>query len=241
MIRRLFRWALYLFIILVVLAVAGILLLDTAAKNVAESQIRAELGMDAKIGKFTVGLASPTITIEEITLFNKAEFGGAPFVNMPELHVEYDRDALALGKVRLKLVRLNIEEVHVVEDQYGNTNVEALQKQQEKASAGSTNKTEAPMKFEGIETLNLTIKKARFTSAKRPKMNREINFNIENEIFRNIKNEKDLEAIAMTLALRKGASFLIESALASPDVFLKGVTNAPAESRKLLESLLPRK
>lgn len=241
MIRRLFRWGLYLFIIVVVLAVAGILLLDTAAKNVAESKVRSELGMDVKIGKFAVGLASPTVTIEQFTLFNKAEFGGAPFIKMPELHVEYDRDALALGKLKLKLVRLNLEEIHIIEDQYGNTNIEALEKQAEKTSGTSTNKSDPPVKFEGIDTLNLTIKKAKFTSAKNPKSNRDINFNIENEIFRNIKSEKDLQAVAMTLALRKGASFLLESALSSPDLLLKGATNAPGDARKLLESLIPRK
>ena len=38
--RRLFRWALYLFILLVVLFVAGILLLNTIVKQIMESRLR---------------------------------------------------------------------------------------------------------------------------------------------------------------------------------------------------------
>ena len=54
MIKRLFKWALYLFIILVVLLVAGILLLDTIAKEYLQSRLRAETGMDVKIGKVDI-------------------------------------------------------------------------------------------------------------------------------------------------------------------------------------------
>jgi len=59
LIRRLFRWALYLFILLVVLIVAAILSLDTIAKQVVQSRLRAETGMDVKIGKMDIGLATP--------------------------------------------------------------------------------------------------------------------------------------------------------------------------------------
>ena len=48
--RRLIRWALYLFIVLVVLIVAAVLLLNTIVKQVVESRMRARTGMDTRIG-----------------------------------------------------------------------------------------------------------------------------------------------------------------------------------------------
>src|SRR6185436_3175625 len=161
--RRLFRWALYAFIMVVVLIVAGVLLLDTMAKSLVESRIRAETGMDVKIGKLVIGLASPTITVEEFKLYNTSEFGGSPFVEMPELHLEYDREALYSGKLHLKLARLNLAEVYVIENKDGKSNVQELQKKQPKPSNISTNKTSGPpLEFLGIDTLNVTISKAKF-------------------------------------------------------------------------------
>src|SRR4051794_7978843 len=86
-IKRLFRWALYLFIIFIVLVVAGVLLLDRIAREIAESRIRAETGMGVKIGKLSIGLLTPTVTIENFKMYNTAEFGGSQCLDIPELHV----------------------------------------------------------------------------------------------------------------------------------------------------------
>src|SRR3954468_6583288 len=127
-IRRLFRWALYLFIIFVVLVVAAVLLLDTIAREIAQNRIRAETGMGVKIGKLSIGLLTPTVTIENLKLYNTAEFGGAQCLDIPELHVEYDVQAARAGKMHLKLVRFNMAEVDVLQDKKGHTNFDQLQK-----------------------------------------------------------------------------------------------------------------
>lgn len=69
LIRRLFRWALYLFIVAVVLVVAAVLLLNTIVKQVVQSRLRSETGMDVKIGKMDIGLSTPTIAIEDFKVF----------------------------------------------------------------------------------------------------------------------------------------------------------------------------
>jgi hypothetical protein len=125
-IRRLFRFALYLFIVFVVLVVAGILLLDTIAKEIMQSRIRAETGMGAKIGKVSIGLLSPTVTVENFKLYNTPEFGGSQCLDVPELHVEYDVRAARTGKIHLKLVRFNLAEVDVLQDKRGHSNFDQL-------------------------------------------------------------------------------------------------------------------
>ena len=126
--KRLIRAALYLFIILVVLAVAAVLLLNTIVKQVVESRMCAGTGMETRIGLIDVGLLSPTITIENFKLNNTPDFGGSVFIEMPELHLEYHPRAIRSGKLHFKLVRLDLEEVAVVQDKKGRSNVQDLQK-----------------------------------------------------------------------------------------------------------------
>src|ERR1700728_4638923 len=108
--RRLFRLALFLFIVVVVLVVAGLLLLNTIVKQVIESRLRQATGMDVRVGLVDVSILSPTITFENFKIYNTADFGGSIFIDMPELHLEYDPWALRAGNLHFKLVRLNLAE-----------------------------------------------------------------------------------------------------------------------------------
>ena len=92
--KTLWRWAFRLLILLIVLVVAGVLLLDPITREIIKYQIRKRTGLEAKIGRLSIGLFSPTITAENVVLYNSAEFGGSPLFEMPELFIEYDRAAL---------------------------------------------------------------------------------------------------------------------------------------------------
>jgi uncharacterized protein involved in outer membrane biogenesis len=199
--KRLLRWALYLFVVVVVLLAAGILLLDRIAKEVVQSAIRSQTGLDAKIEKVTVGLATPTFTIEGLTLYNTAEFGGSPMLNVPEFHVEYDRDAIFSRNLHLKLVRLNISEVDVVKNKQGRENFQALQDKNRVSLSDAKSRT-AGFTFTGIDTLNLTLGKLRISSLDAPNRRQEISFGIENQVFHNIKSEADLGGVGVLLAAR---------------------------------------
>ena len=197
--KRLFRWAFYGMILMLVCIVAGVLLLDTAAKAMLEGKIRADSGMDVKIGKLTIGLLSPTLRIEEFTLYNTAEFGGSPLIKMPELFVEYDLPLLKKQQVHLKLLRVNLEQVSIIQDKRARYNVGALQP---KKMAGANKRFE----FTGIDTLNLTIQTVRFGSLESPGQDRQVDFNIKNQQFHNLKSEKDIQAVALALAAKGGSS-----------------------------------
>src|ERR1043165_2628752 len=172
MIRRLFRWALYLFIIFVVLIVAAVLLFDSMVRSIVEHRVRSQTGMDVKIGKFSVGFFSPTITIENFKLYNTAEFGGGEFLDLPELHIVYDRTAFRSGKLHLKLVRVNLAEIHLVESKDGRRNFETLLNAKTIAAGsglglGGSNHL-AHMEFGGIDMANVTIDRSRYTSFRQP-------------------------------------------------------------------------
>lgn len=248
--KKILRWLICISGAVILLVVAGILLLDTIAKSVAERRVRTETGMDTKIGKFTVGLRSSTIHIENFVLKNTAEFGGDTFVEMPELFLDYDREALRSGKLRLKLVRIDIAKVHVVENKDGKRNVDELQKHQRKSESprGTTGKSphknEPPFVFDGIETLDVTLKTAQFTNLKNPTQNLEHDLGIRHEMFKNLKTEKDFQTAAALLTLKAGAGLLLSGEVTNPLTLLLGGSTAGKETKNILEGLtepLPEK
>ena len=93
MIRSIFKWALRLVLLLVVLVVIAVFSIDPILRVVMENRIRAQTGMDAEIGRFRLGLTEPTITITDLKLFNPPSFGGTLFLDISEIHAEYDRCA----------------------------------------------------------------------------------------------------------------------------------------------------
>jgi uncharacterized protein involved in outer membrane biogenesis len=196
--KTLFRWAFRCFIVLVVLAVAGILLLDTIAREVAETRVKSETGLDVKIGRVRVGIFNPTITLENLVLYNRAEFGGSPLIDLPELHVEYDRQALVARTLHCHLVRLNLAQLNVVEDKNGRTNLDALRRRAQ--SSG--------FEFAGIDILNLTLGKATFMRMRQPGQVDELRLDIHNQVLTNIKSAQDLSSVLMVALLRNGVNLL---------------------------------
>jgi uncharacterized protein involved in outer membrane biogenesis len=200
-----FRWAFRLFILLLVLVIAGILLLDTIAKAVAEYRIKHKTGLDVKIGRLEIGILNPKVTIENFLLYNSAEFGGSPLIDMPELHVEYDRSALLSHKLHYKLVRLNLAQMNIVENKTGQMNIDLLKKQAQIAGpATATTQTNANYQFIGIDTLNFTLGKINFMSMKQPAQVEELKMEVRNQVMTNITSEKDLTAVLIVIMLKNG-------------------------------------
>jgi len=73
--KWLFKWVLRIVVLAVVAVVLLLVFKDTILRMVAEHQIRSETGMDVKIGRFSSGLFSPVVTIENFKLYNTPEFG----------------------------------------------------------------------------------------------------------------------------------------------------------------------
>lgn len=194
------RWAFRLLILVIVLIVAGLLLKDTIAKSIAENRIRAETGLEAKIGKLEIGLFNPTLSIEDLKLYNNADFGGSPLLDVAELHVEYDRDALANQKVHLKLLRLNLSEIYVVRNKAGKSNLGLAKLNLWPEGQGKTD--DKALKFAGIDTLNLTLGKVKQTTLDQTDKPVEFNLGINNAVVTGLATRKDFEDKLTPILLR---------------------------------------
>jgi len=199
--KWLFKWALRLVFLIGVLLVVLLLSLDLIFKALVVRQIRAATGMDVKIESLSVGWFSPVVTIENCRLYNPAEFGGTPFLDIRELHVEYDRAALARRILHVKLMRLNLAELNVVKNDAGRTNLVVLQPGQPAAAPRPEDWI-----FTGVDVLNLTLGTVRFMDLKNLSKNREFKPDLRNHIFKDVKTTADLYGILTLIWLRSGGA-----------------------------------
>ena len=204
-----FKWLFRLLLLAVVLIVIFFLSLDTILRVVMENRIRAQTGMDAQIGKFTLGLAEPTITIKDFKLFNPPSFGGTPFLDIKEIHAEYDRDALKKGELHVTLLRFNLGELDIVKNSAGETNIFSLASlpSVKKHHGAKSFRDQTNLEFTGIDVLNVSIGKARFIDLKDQQNNREQIIGIENCVMKDVKAPTDLGGLALLIALRSGDFF----------------------------------
>jgi len=205
--KKLFKWVFRLVLALVIILALLVLFRDNIAKAAVARQIRNETGMAVTIGRVNIGISSPTVTIQNFILMNTADFGESRFLDVPEVHAEYDRAGLFSGKVHLKLLRFNLGEIHVVQNKDGKTNLQALaeRKKRRKPVDGSG----GPLtEFQGIDTLNLSLGRFIYTSYKTPANDQEIWVGVKNEIIKGVKSAKDLEPLFARIALERGARIL---------------------------------
>jgi hypothetical protein len=189
-----------------------LLSLNSILRVYVEHRIRAQTGMDAEIGKFSVGLAEPTVTIQNLKLYNPPDFGGTPFLDIREIHVEYDRAALARHELHLTFVRFNLGELDIVKNEAGRTNIFSLGVTlPSKKSGGGKNaanfKKQTGFEFAGIDVLNVSVGTVKFIDLKDQRNNRTQKIGLDNCVMKNVKSEADLAGLAVLIALRGGDFF----------------------------------
>lgn len=220
MIRFVFRWLFRLLILAIVLVVALLLLKDTLAKAALEYQVRRSTGLEVRTTRVEAGLGQSSLAIEGLKLFNPADFGGGLLLDVPELYLDYDRDALIDGRLRFRLVRLALKELQIVRSSAGKTNVASLVGLAQEAAPWTAHPAGRDLVFDGIDALNLSVGTVRYTDLAQPSRSRVLNLNLEGEIFENLRTESDAILVLFKLAVRRG----FQAWLPVPSQ----VTNAPA-------------
>jgi hypothetical protein len=209
--KWLFKWLFRLFLLAVLLIVILLLSLNSILRVTVEHRIHAQTGMDAEMGKFSVGLVEPTVEIQDLRLYNPPSFGGTRFLNIPEIHVEYDRAALARHEIHVTLMRFNLGELDIVKNEAGQTNIFSLgvplTAKKSGGSAAAGFKRQTGYDFKGIDVLNVSIGKVRFIDLKDQRNNREQTIGIEDLPVKNVKSQTDLAGLAVLVALRGGDFF----------------------------------
>lgn len=211
MFRWFFKWVLRLVFLAVALVVAFLLSLNSILRVLIEHNIRAQTGMDAEIGQFKLGWLAPTIEIQDLRIYNPPDFGGAPFLDIPEIHVEYDRVALLKKEIHLTLLRFNLDELDIVKNQDGQLNISLFANAPHSRHSGAPGapsfKRQTGYDFKGIDALNVSLRRVKFIDLKNPNNDREQTIGIQNLVIPHVKSPGDLAVLAAFIDLRSGHFF----------------------------------
>lgn len=209
--KWLLKWIFRLFLLALVLVVILLLSLDSILRLYLEHQIHARTRMEAEIGKFSLGLTQPAITIRNFKLYNPPDFGGTPFLDIREIHAEYDPAALAKRQLHIAILRFNLGELDIVKNEAGKTNLFSIAGPVSVNRAGARSKAEftrqTGLEFTGIDVLNISIGTLKFIDLKDQRQNRAQNIGIENCVMKNVQSRTDLAGLALLVALRGGNFF----------------------------------
>lgn len=193
--RFIFRWTFRLAVLFVIFGVAAVLLKDTLLKSYLEKRWRNQTGLDVRVGGFELNLLNPVVHFENFVFYNAAEFGGSPCMHLGEVYAEYYPDALARQKLHFKLLRLDVREIHIVQTSDGKSNLSQIQSIIRNSLASNV----AGLEFTGIETLNLSVGKAKFTQFGKTQKTREFNIGIQNEIIKNVQSTDGIASILLKI------------------------------------------
>jgi uncharacterized protein involved in outer membrane biogenesis len=208
--KKLVRWAFRLLILLVVLLVAAILLLDTVAREVFEYKLEQRTGLEVKVDAVRVGILNPRLTIEGLVVYNRPEFGGAPMIDLPELHAEYDRQALWSHKLHFYLLRVNLREISIIENSNGVLNLTKAQKEIRKTGdEKSSSHSEDDYKLQPVDTLNLTLGTGIFKSYRNPQFDKILTPRMTNEVYLKVNSFNNLLELVL---LKSGVNPLDKNA-----------------------------
>lgn len=209
MIKWLTKWIFRLALLAVVLVIVLLLSLNTIVRVLIEHNIRAQTGMDAEIGRVEVGWTEPVFEIRDLKIYNSPGFGGTPFLDIPEIHIEYDRTALLKKELHLTLVRFDLQELDIVRNRKGDLNMFALNQVPQKNAGVSlpSFKKETGYDFKVIDALNVTFDKAKFIDLQNRHNDREQTIGLKNIVVPDVKSTKDLAGLVLLIDLRSNHFF----------------------------------
>jgi hypothetical protein len=219
MIKFFVRWAIRLILLGVVLIVAFVLLRDQILREVVETQLSRGMGMEVTIGSLSTKLTRPIVTAKNVVIYNTAAFGGGPFLDIPDLHLEWSADARGRADLHFKVARVNIQQFNIVENKEGRTNITDISAALQKVHTVNTN--EPGVRFNGIDTLNLSVGNVRYINLRRPERTQEMNLALQNEIVQNVRTWDDMAGLLFKILIRAGFNLYIDQVTNRPPVGVK--------------------
>ncbi|MFM7555892.1 MAG: hypothetical protein ACKPAH_11445, partial [Verrucomicrobiota bacterium] len=113
--RILIRLLLGALALLAALLVLGLLSFDWIVKRAIQSRVNASGVAEVEIGSLDIGLLRPHLQVRDLKVFGQSQFGGVQILDLPELRVEYDREALKRQELQLRLLRIRLNELTLVD------------------------------------------------------------------------------------------------------------------------------
>ncbi|MBI4000060.1 MAG: hypothetical protein HY351_05535 [Candidatus Omnitrophica bacterium] len=170
-------------------------------------------GFPAEIQKTNLNLKDSKFGIYGLQVQNPSGFPKSHFVSVPEIFVDFDLGPFMTNrKLYIRELRLNIEEVSVIKNQTGESNISRLasvrkaktgaqQQEQELEKAKSSEE----LKF-FVETLVLTIRRVRYQDQTNPLIGEKtIDLRVDQEVVRGLSSPADIVHLIVLRVIYKVA------------------------------------
>ena len=222
--RRLPRWLRILLkllaaasALLIVVLLGALLSFDWIVKRVIQARVNASGVAEVEIGSLDIGLLRSHLEIRNLKAFGQSQFGGVQVLDLPELRIEYDRDALKRQELQFRLIRLRLNELTLVDGfAGGQTNMFQRLQGYSELIVAYTNRLESLTNrvdlaraqrvgnatFGGIDRLELSLGRVRFVDLKDPLSEKVATLNIQRRVMTNIADLPALAPLAMELLVR---------------------------------------
>jgi hypothetical protein len=203
--------------VLIALLLVGLLSFDWIVKRTIQSRVNASGVAEVEIGSLNIGLLRPHLEVRNLKVFGQSQFGGVQILDLPELRVEYDRDAFKAQELKLRLLRIRLNELTLVDGfAGGDTNMfQRLQGYSELIVAYTNRLSEVTNRldlasaqrignatFTGLDRLELTVGRVRFLDMKDPLSEKVATLNINRRVMTNITDLSGMAPLAMELLVR---------------------------------------
>lgn len=191
------RWTFRLVLLALVVALALILLKDLLIREIIESAISKATGLECRISNVEVRLLSPTLLLTNVRIYQPHSLAGERLVQLSEAFIEYDTAALTRLEIRLRLVRLHITELTIVELNSGESTLELLRRMFADIPQHTSSRW---IRFGGIDTLNLSMDRATFFRPTTPGPPQHFDVNLRHQVLHDLRTPGDFQnALERTL------------------------------------------
>jgi hypothetical protein len=183
--------------------------LDWFVKRQIETGFRRSGEINVEIGGLDIGLLRSRLRLENVQVFTESNFGGVKVLDLPELHLEYDRSALSQQRFHGRLLRIHIKELTLIDGMNSATNnMTMLEEFTQSAAdwtnapAGGSQRMGGRMEFAGLDRLELTLGQVRFVDLRDASADRVALLSIKNRVLTNITTLQDFLPLLVDLSVR---------------------------------------
>lgn len=181
---------------------------DAIIKSAVVMGIQQVTGTAVEIDKFSLGLWAQKIHIEGLRVYNPEGFPEAVLLNVPQVAVDYDLQALLKKTLHLPLLRFNLQELTLVKNREGELNVDFLKVTQKAKDDSKKNEVKKPEMIPmRIDTMQLTLGRVilkDYSRGKEPKI-QVFDVGVRDKTYKNITSANQLATLVLVEGIKPTA------------------------------------
>lgn len=192
--------------VLLALIVAAVLSFDWSLKKAVVGAVQGKTGLPFTIGKLRLGLLDGTLHVQDLKLGNPPEFGPLPLLSIPEIYFAYDLEAAKTNGLAFREVRLNFDQVSMVVDAQGRTNLTEIAARLDKAGLSQSRPLPTNMlngmTFAGIGKLQISLGQVNLADLRTTNPPQAIVIGLTNQVFTNVTDLTPLAPLVFKVLAR---------------------------------------